>query len=120
MKSIKLSFALALSLLVMSVFANTANAKTDIEQKQSQELEIQCEVGSYGQTVNCYSKGKQDQSFRAVIQEKEGKTVIIRDGKTIPVHSVVDTALDFQGLMTAAGVLSTGAVATLVKVKTRK
>lgn len=119
MKSLKLTLALALSLLVMSTFATSAKANTDIEQDQSQELELTCEVGSYGQTVNCYAKGQQDQSFKATIEEQDGKTVIVRDGRVIPVHQVADTALDLQGLMAAAGTLVTGAAATFVKFKTR-
>lgn len=83
------------------------------EQSQEQNLKVTCEVGAYGQASKCVAEGDQKQYQKQVLGA--GTQIAYRDGK--PRHDMVDTALDFQTMIAASGVLLTGAGAYAVKRK---
>lgn len=108
----KLSLAVGIALLVMGVFATPALANT-AEQDQKQELEVECETGSYGQTTTCTAKGTQEQSQKIVYTNTR---TVVRDGRKI--HVPVDTALDARTqLAVVAAVLGLGLLTLVAKGK---
>ncbi|MBP9820025.1 hypothetical protein KBC79_04815 [Candidatus Woesebacteria bacterium] len=111
----KLASSLAVAGVVLSVFGTTAyatnnNTVVEQEQKLNQTLEIECEVGAYGQTSKCTAKGEQSGEQKQKIVFKNG-TVL---GK---VHVPVDTALDYQTMGAALVTMGTGASAVMLKRK---
>lgn len=111
MKTFKLILAVILAGAVFSQFASIALAADTVEQNQKQDLEVICEVGAYGQAVNCKAKGHQEQSQKAVID----RVVVYRNGRVVPAHNVVNTGIDssvalFAGLVMTAGAASVFAV----------
>jgi hypothetical protein len=102
MKTMKLFLAVILAGIVFTRFTSVVSAATTVEQNQKQELAVVCEVGSYGQAVNCRAKGTQEQNQKAVID----RAVVYRDGRVVPMHKVVDTGVDSQVLLFAGMLLT--------------
>lgn len=118
MKILKLTLATVMAVLLFDSFANKVGAQTTQEQNQNQELKVHCETGAYGQNINCWAEGSQEQSQELTLED--GTIVIYRDGRVIPVHQVVDTAVDPKTLTVLAGSLISGATATIIKLKSKK
>ncbi|MFZ1721359.1 MAG: hypothetical protein WAU07_02530 [Microgenomates group bacterium] len=104
--------ALITSALIVSAPAQTVQAETEATQKQKleQEIEIECEVGAYGQTSKCTAKAEQFGEQEQSIKFREGQVL----GKT---HSPADTALDAQTTATAALSMLSGVGALVIKRK---
>lgn len=113
MKTLKLMLALVLAGVVFSQFASPVLAATTVEQNQKQELEVVCEVGSYGQAVNCRAKGTQEQSQKAVVD----RMVVYRDGRVVPAHSVVNTGIDTPIALIGGMVMTLGVASVFAKVR---
>ncbi|MFZ5376942.1 MAG: hypothetical protein ACOZAN_04745 [Patescibacteria group bacterium] len=118
MKIQKILVASVLASLLLTGFASKAGAQTTQEQSQGQNLKIHCETGSYGQNVNCWAEGTQNQSQKVVLED--GRLVVYRDGRIIPAHQIVDTAMDSKQLMGVIGVLAVGLAVTVYKYKTNR
>jgi hypothetical protein len=108
MQLTKTALAIAVAAGVMHVFATQVMATEAVAQGQKQELEIVCEVGSYGQTTNCRAKGTQEQ-----------KQVVYINGRAMRAHKVVDTALDPMMIVIGSSVLLAGLAALALKARTR-
>lgn len=93
----------------MSAGQAQANTTVEQEQKLNQELEIECETGSYGQSSTCKARGEQT--------GEQSQKVVVRDRVLGKTHAPVDTALDAQTMLSVAGVLVTGAGSYALKRK---
>lgn len=103
MNTVKTLVAVALAAVLLNGFAVTVSASgTEAEAN----AEVTCETGTYGQNVNCKAKS----NAKAKVITREG----------VPAHTVVDTALDAQGIALAVGTVATGAVATVARFRLGK
>jgi hypothetical protein len=103
MNTVKSLIALALTAVMLNGFAVVVAAD---EASAEANASAECEVGDYGQDVNC----KVDSEAKA--------SVLTRDGETT--HEVVDTGLGAQGIALAVGTVTTGAAAAVTKFRLGK
>lgn len=111
MKKLLVTALLTLALIV-GASTTTVQAETEAHQKQTldQKVELECEVGAYGQTSKCTAKAEQ--------HGEQEQTVKFRDGQVLgKVHTPADTALDTQTAATAAVTLLSGTGAFIAKRK---
>jgi hypothetical protein len=102
-------------IVVSQAFAtqNQNNNGGTQEQSQDQKLKVICEVGAYGQASKCVAEGEQRQYQKQVLGA--ATQIVYRDGKLN--HKMVDTALDMQTTIAAAGIMLSGVGAYALKRK---
>jgi hypothetical protein len=113
MKTLKLITALMIAGAVFSRFVSPVVAQTTAEQNQSQEVEVVCEVGAYGQAVNCRVRTTQEQDQRIATE----KMVVYRDGRVVPVHKAVDTGVEAPIALAAGLMMTIGAASVFARSK---
>lgn len=111
MKTLKLIAAIMVAGGVFSQFVSPVAAQTTAEQNQKQEMEVVCEVGAYGQAVNCRVKGTQEQNQKITTE----KMVVYRDGRVVPMHKVVDTGVEAPIALAAGLVMTAGAASVFAR-----
>lgn len=91
---LKKTLAVTALIATLTLGVPVISAEDTIEQDQTQEFEVTCETGSYGQITKCKAEGRQEQGQKIVYRDRDGKpaTAIYRDGRKI--HIPVDTAVD--------------------------
>lgn len=101
--------------IVSPVFAeqNQNNNNGSQEQSQDQNFKVVCEVGAYGQASKCVAEGEQRQYQKQVLGA--ATKIAYKDGKFN--HKMVNTALDMQSTIAAAGVMLSGVGAYALKRK---
>ena len=103
-KTIKSVLALFLAVALLHGFAVRVSAD---EVSAEASSEVVCETtGEYGQNVNCRASS-----------EASARAVLTRDG--VPLHQVVNTGVDANGVLLAMGTVTTGLVATIAKMRNR-
>ena len=112
MKTGKYIIAIVIAALAFVQFSSLVQAD-DVEHYQEQDFEVVCDMGAYGQNVNCRASGSQEQYQRTHFERD--KAVAYRYGKPIRVHKVVDTGLDTTTFAIAWSTVLLGGVATAVK-----
>lgn len=111
MKTLKFIAAIMVAGGVFSQFVSPVAAETTAEQNQKQEMEVVCEVGAYGQAVNCRVKGTQEQNQKITTEKK----VAYRDGRVVPMHKVVDTGVETPIALAAGLVMTAGAASVFAR-----
>lgn len=101
MKNVKLATALMITLFLGAVQSVNAQEVTQ-EQELSQDCEVVCEVGAYGQESSCRNTCSQT--------GKQVQTVTLSDGTVLAAHAPVNTGLELNPTLMASlmAVLATG------------
>lgn len=113
MKTLKLIAAVMVASGIFAQFVSPVAAQTTAEQNQKQEMEVVCEVGAYGQAVNCRVKGTQEQSQKIAVE----KMVVYRDGRVLPYHAVVDTGVEMPIVLAAGLIMTVGAASVFARAR---
>lgn len=113
MKALKFIAAVMTAGAIFSQFVSPATAQTTTEQNQKQEMEVVCEMGAYGQAVNCRLKGNQEQNQKIVTE----KMVVYRDGRVMPLHKVADTGVETPIILTAGLLMTVGAASVFARTR---
>jgi len=110
MKSLLTALLIGTIALASSAGMASANDKDgEQSQKLRQELEIECETGAYGQNTKCWAWGEQE--------AEQKQKIVVRERVLGKTHQPVDTALDAQSMIAAAGIVLTGAGSLALKRK---
>ena len=105
-KQTLLSLMVVTSLVaVPSVSAQEMNQ----EQTLSQDCEVVCEVGAYGQNTTCTNRCSQEGS--------QSQSITLSNGTVLAAHEPINTGLDFNTTTAMFSFLSTGILAVVARKK---
>lgn len=110
MKNFRQTAAVLTTLGAVMLTATPAMAQeTNQDQTLTQDCEVVCEVGAYGQNTTCSNRCSQEGN--------QSQSITLSNGTIITAHEPVDTGLDIYTKIAFMALFSTGASAVVARKK---